>query len=121
MVETLRIFSDEVTRVAREVGTEGKLGGQARVAAVDGTWRSLRDSVNTMALNLTNQVRAIAYVTVRGRCYFGAMSLRRDTDCRRERRSYQKGRNHGLRGNSRARWYHELDGGQSLSAFEIHL
>lgn len=66
MVETLRIFSDEVTRVAREVGTEGKLGGQARVAAVDGTWRSLRDSVNTMALNLTNQVRAIAYVTVRG-------------------------------------------------------
>src|SRR5690606_15371545 len=63
MVDTLRAFAEEVTRVAREVGTEGKLGGQARVHGVAGTWKDLTDSVNTMAANLTNQVRNIAQVT----------------------------------------------------------
>src|SRR5262245_19751631 len=60
MVDQLSSFADEVTRVAREVGTEGKLGGQADVHGVSGTWRALTDSVNTMASNLTNQVRAIS-------------------------------------------------------------
>ncbi len=63
MVDSLNIFSDEVTRVAREVGTEGKLGGQAEVPDVAGTWKDLTDNVNTMATNLTNQVREIASVT----------------------------------------------------------
>ncbi len=63
MTDTLRAFADEVTRVAREVGTEGKLGGQARVQGVSGTWSDLTDNVNFMASNLTNQVRAIAQVT----------------------------------------------------------
>src|SRR5690606_1158315 len=63
MVDSLNIFSDEVTRVAREVGTEGKLGGQADVPDVAGTWKDLTDNVNTMATNLTNQVREIASVT----------------------------------------------------------
>nr|WP_245237108.1 HAMP domain-containing protein [Paenibacillus ihuae] len=63
MVEQLSMFSSEVTRVAREVGTEGKLGGQADVKDVSGTWRDLTESVNYMASNLTNQVRNIAVVT----------------------------------------------------------
>src|SRR5213595_2885746 len=63
MVDQLSSFADEVTRVAREVGTEGKLGGQAQVKGVSGTWRDLTDSVNTMASNLTGQVRNIAEVT----------------------------------------------------------
>ncbi|KAG0736984.1 hypothetical protein G6F23_010619 [Rhizopus arrhizus] len=63
MVDQLRVFASEVTRVAREVGTDGKLGGQARVPNVDGTWKDLTDNVNTMATNLTNQVRSIAEVT----------------------------------------------------------
>ncbi|MGH8867330.1 MAG: HAMP domain-containing protein, partial [Actinomycetes bacterium] len=63
MVDTLRAFADEVTRVAREVGTEGQLGGQARVPNVAGTWKDLTDNVNSMANNLTNQVRSIALVT----------------------------------------------------------
>src|SRR6184192_3154382 len=63
MVDQLRSFAAEVTRVAREVGTEGKLGGQAQVPAVGGTWKDLTDSVNSMASNLTNQVRNIAEVT----------------------------------------------------------
>src|SRR5207302_28105 len=63
MVDQLRSFAAEVTRVAREVGTEGKLGGQARVGGVAGTWRDLTDSVNSMAGNLTAQVRNIAEVT----------------------------------------------------------
>ncbi|KAL1917404.1 uncharacterized protein VTP21DRAFT_3797 [Calcarisporiella thermophila] len=62
MVEQLRIFAGEVTRVAREVGTEGKLGGQAIVKDVAGTWKDLTDNVNMMAANLTNQVRDIANV-----------------------------------------------------------
>ncbi|MEU4052596.1 response regulator [Streptomyces olivaceus] len=63
MVDQLSAFADEVTRVAREVGTDGRLGGQADVKGVRGTWRDLTDSVNFMAGNLTNQVRAIAEVT----------------------------------------------------------
>ena len=63
MVDTLRAFADEVTRVAREVGTEGKLGGQAQVQGVAGTWKDLTDNVNFMAGNLTSQVRSIAQVT----------------------------------------------------------
>jgi len=63
MVDQLRSFASEVTRVAKEVGTEGSLGGQARVEGVSGTWKDLTDSVNSMAGNLTSQVRNIADVT----------------------------------------------------------
>ncbi|MET3523556.1 HAMP domain-containing protein/signal transduction histidine kinase/CheY-like chemotaxis protein [Mesorhizobium abyssinicae] len=63
MVDQLNSFASEVTRVAREVGTEGKLGGQARVEGVGGTWKDLTDNVNSMAENLTGQVRNIAEVT----------------------------------------------------------
>src|SRR5262249_45495042 len=63
MVDQLSSFASEVTRVAREVGTEGKLGGQAEVEGVSGTWKDLTDSVNHMASNLTSQVRNIAEVT----------------------------------------------------------
>src|SRR5262249_58267363 len=63
MVDTLSSFADEVTRVARDVGVEGKLGGQAAVRGVAGTWKELTDNVNQMAPNLTNQVRDIAGVT----------------------------------------------------------
>ncbi|WP_203896405.1 HAMP domain-containing protein, partial [Actinoplanes xinjiangensis] len=63
MVDQLSSFADEVTRVAREVGTEGKLGGQAQVRGVAGTWRDLTDNVNSMASNLTSQVRNIAQVS----------------------------------------------------------
>src|SRR5204863_307864 len=62
MVDQLNGFASEVSRVAREVGTEGKLGGQARVPGVAGTWKDLTDNVNAMAANLTTQVRAIAEV-----------------------------------------------------------
>ncbi len=64
MVEQLSAFASEVTRVAREVGTEGKLGGQAAVPGVAGTWKDLTDNVNSMASNLTGQVRNIAEVTI---------------------------------------------------------
>src|SRR5271154_5453215 len=63
MVDQLRAFASEVTRVAREVGSEGKLGGQADVKGVAGTWKGLTDNVNSMATNLTDQVRNIAEVT----------------------------------------------------------
>src|SRR5205807_37033 len=62
MVDQLSAFADEVTRVAREVGTEGNLGGQATVRGVSGTWKDLTDNVNVMASNLTSQVRSIAQV-----------------------------------------------------------
>src|SRR5437016_9940351 len=62
MTDTLQAFANEVTRVAREVGTEGKLGGQAEVKGVSGTWKDLTDNVNFMASNLTGQVRNIAGV-----------------------------------------------------------
>ena len=64
MIEQLSVFTSEVTRVAREVGTEGKLGGQAQVKGVSGVWKDLTDSVNQMAGNLTAQVRNIAEVTI---------------------------------------------------------
>src|SRR5207248_360338 len=63
MVDQLRAFAAEVTRVAREVGTEGRLGGQASVEGVSGVWRDLTDNVNFMATSLTEQVRNIAQVT----------------------------------------------------------
>ncbi|WP_078904803.1 HAMP domain-containing protein [Streptomyces xanthophaeus] len=78
MVNTLSSFADEVTRVAREVGTEGILGGQARVRDVDGTWRDLTESVNEMAGNLTRQVRAIAAVATA--VTRGDLSLKVDVD-----------------------------------------
>ena len=64
MIDQLSVFSSEVTRVAREVGTEGKLGGQAKVKGVSGVWRELTESVNQMASNLTAQVRNISEVTI---------------------------------------------------------
>src|SRR5205085_2268472 len=64
MIQQLAVFTSEVTRVAREVGTDGKLGGQAQVEGVSGVWRELTESVNEMAGNLTAQVRNIAEVTV---------------------------------------------------------
>lgn len=101
MVESLRGFSSEVTRVAREVGTEGRLGGQARVLGVAGCWKvrriflvrrrltaqDLTDCVNVMAANLTEQVRTIAHATVR---LLAGLDLR--SDGRRSWRSYTKGR-----------------------------
>ena len=72
MVDQLNAFAAEVTRVAREVGTEGKLGGQAQVSGVAGTWKDLTDNVNVMAANLTEQVRGIV----------------RSRDCRSKRRSH---------------------------------
>src|SRR5205085_876793 len=63
MVDQLDLFAGDVTRVAREVGTEGRLGGQANVPAVAGTWKDLTDNVNLLAANLTTQVRNIAEVT----------------------------------------------------------
>ena len=62
MIDTLAIFADQVTTVAREVGIEGKLGGQASVPGAAGTWRDLTDNVNRLAANLTTQVRAMAEV-----------------------------------------------------------
>ena len=98
MVDQLRSFASEVTRVAREVGTEGKLGGQARVEGVSGTWKDLTDSVNSMASNLTAQVRNIADVTTavaRGR------SVAQDHGGRQRR-------------DSRAEEHREHDGGSAL-------
>jgi HAMP domain-containing protein len=62
MIDTLATFADQVTTVAREVGIEGELGGQASVPGASGTWRDLTDNVNQLAANLTNQVRAMADV-----------------------------------------------------------
>ena len=62
MIDTLATFADQVTTVAREVGVEGKLGGQANVPGAAGTWKDLTDNVNQLAANLTTQVRAIAEV-----------------------------------------------------------
>src|SRR4029077_18139525 len=62
MTDTLRTFAEQVTTVAREVGIEGKLGGQAKVPGAAGTWRDLTDNVNQLAANLTTQVRAISEV-----------------------------------------------------------
>jgi HAMP domain-containing protein/signal transduction histidine kinase len=78
MVDQLSAFADEVTRVAREVGTDGRLGGQARVPGVAGTWQDLTESVNELAGNLTRQVRAIAQVATA--VTRGDLSLRIDVD-----------------------------------------
>src|SRR5437762_1898324 len=64
MIKQLSVFTSEVTRVAREVGSQGKLGGQAQVRDVSGVWKDLTDSVNSMASNLTSQVRSISEVTI---------------------------------------------------------
>ncbi|QWF76855.1 HAMP domain-containing protein [Amycolatopsis sp. CA-230715] len=82
MVDTLSAFADEVTRVAREVGTDGILGGQARVSDVAGIWKNLTDNVNSMANNLTNQVRNIAQVTTA--VARGDLSRKIDVDARGE-------------------------------------
>jgi len=82
MVGTLSAFADEVTRVSREVGTEGKLGGQADVKGVSGTWKDLTDNVNSMANNLTGQVRNIAQVTTA--VANGDLSKKIDVDARGE-------------------------------------
>jgi signal transduction histidine kinase/HAMP domain-containing protein/CheY-like chemotaxis protein len=82
MVGTLSAFADEVTRVAREVGTEGRLGGQADVKGVAGTWKDLTDNVNSMAQNLTGQVRNIAQVTTA--VANGDLSKKIDVDARGE-------------------------------------
>ena len=82
MVGTLSTFADEVTRVAREVGTEGRLGGQADVKGVSGTWKDLTDNVNSMANNLTGQVRNIAQVTTA--VANGDLSKKIDVDARGE-------------------------------------
>ena len=95
MVDQLRSFAAEVTRVAREVGTEGKLGGQAVVPGVAGTWKDLTDSVNSMASNLTAQVRNIARSDDRG----GARRPLAQNHGGRERR------------NSRTEGHHQHDGG----------
>ena len=82
MVDQLSAFADEVTRVAREVGTEGILGGQATVPNVAGTWKDLTDNVNSMANNLTSQVRNIAQVTTA--VAQGDLSKKIDVDARGE-------------------------------------
>ncbi|MFI7502642.1 HAMP domain-containing protein [Streptomyces sp. NPDC049687] len=82
MVDQLSSFADQVTRMARDVGTEGRLGGQARVDGVSGTWRELTDSVNFMAGNLTSQVRQIAQVTTA--VARGDLSQKIDVDARGE-------------------------------------
>jgi signal transduction histidine kinase/CheY-like chemotaxis protein/HAMP domain-containing protein len=82
MVDQLSAFADEVTRVAREVGTQGDLGGQAVVHGVSGTWKDLTDNVNSMANNLTNQVRNIAQVTTA--VAQGDLSRKIDVDARGE-------------------------------------
>ena len=82
MIQQLGIFTAEVTRVAREVGTDGKLGGQAMVPGVAGTWKDLTDSVNSMASNLTGQVRNIAEVATA--VASGDLSRKITVDVRRE-------------------------------------
>src|ERR1700729_97873 len=82
MVDQLSAFADEVTRVAREVGSEGRLGGQAHVRGASGTWKDLTDNVNSMATNLTNQVRNIAQVTTA--VAQGDLSRKIDVDARGE-------------------------------------
>src|SRR5207342_291037 len=82
MVDQLSAFADEVTRVAREVGSEGRLGGQAQVRGASGVWKDLTDNVNRMALNLTSQVRNIAQVTTA--VANGDLSKKIDVDARGE-------------------------------------
>ena len=97
MVDQLRSFASEVTRVAREVGTDGKLGGQAIVPGVAGTWKDLTDNVNSMAGNLTGQVRNIAEVTTA--VARGDLSRKITVDVQRR--------------NPRAEGHHQHDGGSA--------
>ena len=90
MVDQLNAFAAEVTRVAREVGTDGKLGGQAEVPGVAGTWKDLTDNVNVMAANLTEQVRGIVKVVTA----VANGELTQEADRERERRSRGARRNH---------------------------
>ena len=90
MVDQLNAFAAEVTRVAREVGTEGKLGGQAQVPGVAGTWKDLTDNVNVMAANLTEQVRGIVKVVTA----VANGELDAEADRERQGRSRGAGRNH---------------------------
>ncbi len=90
MVDQLNAFAAEVTRVAREVGTEGKLGGQAQVSGVAGTWKDLTDSVNVMAANLTDQVRGIVKVVTA----VATGNLRAETHRAGQGRSRRAGGNH---------------------------
>ena len=94
MVDQLNRFAGEVTRVAREVGTEGRLGGQAQVSGVAGTWKDLTDSVNSMASNLTGQVRNIAEVAT-------AVA---------QRRPVQENHSERVRGNPAVEGDHQHDG-----------
>src|SRR5207249_5483033 len=89
MVDQLSSFASEVTRVAREVGTDGRLGGQADVQGVAGTWKDLTESVNSMASNLTAQVRNIAEVTTA--VATGDLSKKITVDVRSEERRVEKG------------------------------
>ena len=100
MVDQLQSFAAEVTRVAREVGTEGKLGGQADVSGVAGTWKDLTDNVNLMAGNLTSQVRNIADVT----------KAVANGDLVQENHRGREGRN------SRIEKHHQHDGGPAFVA-----
>ena len=94
MVDQLNSFASEVTRVAREVGTEGKLGGQAQVRGVAGTWKDLTDNVNAMAANLTGQVRNIAEVTTA--VAMGDLSKKITVDVqRRDPRAEEHHQHHG--------------------------
>ena len=99
MVDQLRAFADQVTRLARDVGIEGRLGGQADVRGVLGTWRNLTDAVNSMAANLTDQVRNIAKVAT-------AIAARRSAAEDRRRR---EGRD------PRAEEHHQHDGRSAVA------
>jgi HAMP domain-containing protein len=99
MVDQLRSFASEVTRVAREVGTDGKLGGQAQVPGVAGTWKDLTDSVNSMASNLTGQVRNIAEVSTA----IASGDLSQENHGQRERRNSPAQGNHQHDGRSTER------------------
>ncbi len=95
MVDQLNAFAGEVTRVAREVGTDGKLGGQAQVSGVAGTWKDLTDNVNFMASNLTGQVRNIAEV---------ATAVARG-DLSPQNHGRREGRNPGTQGHASIQWW----------------
>ena len=92
MIKQLSVFTSEVTRVAREVGTDGKLGGQAKVSEVTGVWRELTESVNSMASNLTGQVRNIAEVTIA--VANGDLSKKITVDVRGENPAAERGHQH---------------------------
>src|SRR3989440_11621517 len=97
MVDQLNSFAGEVSRVAREVGTEGKLGGQAEVKGVGGTWKDLTDNVNFMASNLTTQVRGIVHVVTAVANGDLAQKLQGDAKGERERVAEGKRKDIGRR------------------------